>query len=298
MTGLETIAGRLSMSVPVLVLALAAVGLGSGIASGLFGVGGAFLATPLLNVLFGVPYPLAVGSSLSFTIGASASGWARHLRMRHVEPWCMGLLTVGSTVGVIGGAWLNRTLARQLGGDVSKQYELVMHGLFVAMLAVTAIMVARVQPAEPGRRSFLQRVSLRPRIRLRAAGLAGVSVPGMLLIGGSIGVATGLLGIGGGVLLVPALILAVGLTAHQAVGTSLGVVMFSAIVGTVNYGLTGGVNLWVVMSLLVGSTFGVQIGAWLCSRLRQQRLRRYFAALVLLVAATIALDIVRKLLGP
>ena len=111
---------------------------------------------------------------------------------------------------------------------------------------------------------------------------------GLFAVGILIGVMKGMMGIGGGVLLMPLLIVVVGLTPHQAVGTSLGVVVFSSIAGAVKYGLDGNVNLWVVMSLLVGSVFGVQIGAWICHRLHAAKLRRYFAILVALVGLCVA----------
>ncbi|MCK4600825.1 MAG: sulfite exporter TauE/SafE family protein, partial [Phycisphaerae bacterium] len=119
--------------------------------------------------------------------------------------------------------------------------------------------------------------------------------PGLCLLGIAIGVMTGMLGIGGGVLFVPLLVLVAGLTAHQAVGTSLGVVLFGAIAGTIKYGLDGSVNLWIVMALLVSSVFGVQLGAHICQRLHAKRLRFYFAVMVLMIAVLLASDFAVKL---
>jgi len=86
----------------------------------------------------------------------------------------------------------------------------------------------------------------------------------------------------------PLLVLAIGLSPHRAVGTSLGVVIFSSIAGTIKHGLDGNVNLWLVMSLLVSSVLGVQIGAWICHRLHASKLRRYFAILAMLTALAVA----------
>jgi uncharacterized membrane protein YfcA len=280
-----------------LVCALAGMGLGVGVLTGLFGVGGAFLVTPLLNVLFGIPYPVAVGSSLSFTIGTSASGWARHVRLRNFEPLSMLLLTLGAMVGVVFGALLNGYLKSMFGRGGSENYTLVMHGLFVAVLLLTAYMVVHGGASARGGRSVLQRAKLPPNVRLKAADLDDVSLPGIVAVGLLIGVTKGLLGIGGGVLFMPLLVVVVGLTAHQAVGTSLGVVVFSSIVGTIVYGHKGDVNLWIVMSLLVGSTVGIQIGAWLCQKLHARRLRQYFAVVVLLTAGLVAADIARRVLA-
>jgi hypothetical protein len=103
-------------------------------------------------------------------------------------------------------------------------------------------------------------------------------------------VLTGLLGVGGGVLMVPVLIAVVGLDAKKAVGCSLGVVLLAGAAGATAYGLDGHVNLWIVAALLVGTTFGVQIGAAVCDALGAGRLKQYFA---LVVAAALAIVIVK-----
>ena len=270
---------------PTLVAALAAFGLAVGILTGLFGVGGAFLVTPLLKIGFGIPYELVIGSSLSFTIGSCSSGMRRHIRLGNLEPRSMLILAATSMAGAVLGAMLNKFLNVTLGEE---GYTLTMHVLFVVILGLTAWLIARRSEAARVGKSVLQRLSLGPYIDLPAAGLARVSLPGIFAVGILIGVMKGMMGIGGGVLLMPLLIVVVGLTPHQAVGTSLGVVVFSSIAGAVKYGLDGNVNLWVVMSLLVGSVFGVQIGAWICHRLHAAKLRRYFAILVALVGLCVA----------
>ena len=270
---------------PVLLAALAGFGLLVGVLTGLFGVGGAFLITPLLNVGFGIPYQLAIGSGLCFTIGTSSSGMRRHLRLGNVELRLTLFLAVTSIVGALLGATLNRSLNLRLGHE---NYTLVMHSLFVVMLLVTAWALGRGNRQHHTGKSLLQRLPLGPRIDLPAAGLAGVGVPGICAIGMMIGILSGMMGIGGGVVIMPLLILAVGLTPHQAVGTSLGVVMCGSAAGALKYGWHGNVNLSVAMSLLVGSVFGVQIGAWICHRLHAEKLKRYFSVLVLAAACVVA----------
>jgi hypothetical protein len=120
----------------------------------------------------------------------------------------------------------------------------------------------------------------------------------LLAAGLVVGVFGGLLGIGGGVLLVPILLLVVGLSVRQAVGTSLGVVLFLSLAGAITYGAQGQASLWIVAPLLIGSALGVQAGAWLCQKLHAQKIRRAFAVLALLVAACIAADFVAKWTKP
>jgi len=278
---------------PALLGALAGLGLCVGILTGLFGVGGGFLITPLLRVALGIPYPLAIGSDLCYMIGSGASGAARHVRLRNVAPRVVGILAVTSMGGAVAGATLNRFALLTLG---EHRYTLTMHVLFVVMLTATAYLLGRGRQAERTGKSLLQRLPLPPYIDLPRARLRRVSLPGLCLVGAGIGVCTGMMGIGGGVLFMPVLVLVVGLTPHQAVGTSLGVVLFSATAGAIKYGLDGNVNLWIVLSLLAGSVFGVQIGAWVCQKLHAGRLRRWFAVLVLAVAAVLAVSVVRKLL--
>ncbi|MDY6914636.1 MAG: sulfite exporter TauE/SafE family protein [Planctomycetota bacterium] len=277
---------------PALLAALVGFGLLVGILTGLFGVGGAFLLTPLLNVGFGIPYPLAIGSGLSFTIGTSSSGMRRHIRLANFESRSMLILAGASMAGAVLGGMLNKALDVSLG---RYNYTLMMHLLFVVTLALTAWVVARNKPEHPSGKSPLQRLRLPPHIDLPTVGLKAVSVPGLCAVGVFIGIMKGMMGIGGGVLFMPLLILVVGLTPHQAVGTSLGVVVFSSIAGTIKYGLDGNVNLCLVMSLLVSSVLGVQLGAWICHRLHAGRLRRYFAVLVLLVAVAVAARMVYQL---
>ena len=276
-----------------LLCALCGLGLVIGVLTGLFGVGGAFLITPMLNVLFGIDYQIAVGSSLCFTIGAGANGLARHARLKNVEVKSMVLLGVGGICGAWLGAILNEFLKSTFG---EHDYTLVMHGLFVLVLTFTAWLIFRGSSADKHGLSLLQRVRLPPYIDLPGAELSHVSLIGMCLAGLSIGVMGGLLGIGGGVLFMPLLILVVGLGAHQAVGTSLGVVLFTSISGTIKYGLAGKVYLSIALALLVGSTIGIQVGASLCQKLPATKLRRYFSALVLLVVILLAVELARHLL--
>lgn len=277
-----------------LFLALAGFGLLVGTLTGLFGVGGGFLITPLLSVGFGMPYALVIGSSLSFTIGTASSGMSRHVRLGNFEPRCTLILAATSMVAAVLGATLNQFLNGTLG---PAQYRNMMDGLFVVLLAGVAWLVGRNRPPHRSGKSVLQRLRLPPYVDLPAARLRRVSLPGVCGVGLVVGLMTGMMGIGGGVLFMPLLVLVVGLGPHQAVGTSLGVVVFSAAAGTIKYGLDGNVNLWLVTALLASSVFGVQVGARICDRLHARGLRRYFAILVGLVAAAVGVRMAWSLLG-
>lgn len=276
------------------ITALIGLGFGVGVATGLFGVGGAFLITPMLNILLGIPYTLAAGSSLSFTIGTSGAAWSRHLRLGNVALKTMTILAGAAICGTLLGAKLHIFLKTNFGEFL---FTLIMHGMFIAILTVTAAMVWQNQNREVVTSSLLAQLPGKPRITIRAAQLANISLPGLCVLGLLIGILQGLLGIGGGVLLMPAMLLIVGLTVHQSIGTGLGVVLFGSIAGAIIYGKNGQASLWIVMPLLLGSTIGVQIGVWACHKLHAAHIKKYFAILVLLTAGVIAIDFVKKLLA-
>jgi len=282
-----------ALSGAALAAALAGLGLLVGIASGMFGVGGAFLMTPMLAAIFRIDYTLAVGSGLCCIIGTSASGLARHRRLGNVAGRTVLLLGAGSVVGVLLGDVLHDAMKAWLGANFTQ----VMHGLYIALLLTAAWLVARPVSGHVGRH-FLQRLPIGPRVDLPRANLRHVSVPGLAGIGLLAGMLAGTLGTGGGVIIVPILIVLVGLTPHLAVGTSLGVILPTAIVGVLKKGMgEGKVSLAIAMPLLVGSTIGVQIGAYICHKLHADRLRRYFAVLVLAVAAVVAARLAAELTG-
>jgi uncharacterized membrane protein YfcA len=293
MSGLEQIQGNLSG--PALLAVLAAMGLVAGIFAGLFGVGGAFLVNPLAISLLGMDESLVIGSGLSFIIGTSASGVGRHMRSHNVE--FRSAISLG--VGAMGGAALGTLLHTYLKGYLGEgPFHILILILFASLLCLTAWLVFRDSPPHTSGRALLQRLPLPPHVDLPAVGIAGVSVPGLALLGLCIGMVTGMLGVGGGVLFVPLLILAVGFTPHQAVGTSLGVVLLASMSGAVSHFVKGHVSLWIAMSLLVGSSVGIQIGVAICDRLHAKKLRRGFSLVLLMAASLLLMDVVRGKAAP
>ena len=298
MMGLDELAAYADVTGTALLAALAALGLLVGILSGLFGVGGGFLMVPLLSTLLGMDYSLAVGSGLAATIGTGTAGLARHRRLENVELRTAVALAVGSVLGVVLGDMLHQCLRSGLApaADETHRFDRVMDVIFIALLSATAWVAWRGPRAHHSGRTPLQRLALGPHIDLPQAGLKSVSLPGLCGVGLGVGVLTGLLGVGGGVLAVPVLLAVVGLSAHQAVGTSLGVVLVASIAGTVTKGLgEGQVSLLVAMALLVGSTVGVQIGAAICDHLHATKLRRYFAVLVVAVILMLAVNFILEI---
>jgi len=261
----------------VMIGSLLGVGLCIGTLAGLFGVGGGFLTVPILESLFGFNFTISVGSNLASSIGTSSVGLARHGKLGNVEPRTMLILALGSVPGALLGAEVHQWLFDMLGDS----FRQLMRGMFVVLLVSAAWLVWRGPRQTPHGKSLMQRLPIGPHVDLPRAGIKGVSLPGMIAMSLSVGLLVGLMGVGGGVLFMPLLVMVVGMSVHQAVGTSLGVVCCSTIVAVVRYGLTGQVSLWIALSILTGSAVGVQFGSWLCDRLQARRLRRYFALLVI-----------------
>ena len=278
-----------------LLAALAGLGFVVGGLTGLFGIGGGFLVTPLLIVVFRIDESLAIGSGLCAIIGTSAGGLSRHWKLRSVEPKTMLMLAGGAMSGAVLGTMLHQYLRAVLGQSGAFGFPMVVRGMLLILLPTAGYLAYRGPTRHGSGLTILQRLPVPPRVALPAAGLTGVSLPGLCMLGLGIGMLTGLLGVGGGVLYVPVLLAVVGLSAHQAVGTSLGAVLLGAMAGTAMYAMAGKVSLAIAMSLLVGSTIGVQVGVWICHRLPAGRLRKYFVVIVLLTAVLMAADMINKI---
>ena len=281
----------------------ALIGLAVGYLSGMLGVGGGFIANPLLNAVLGVPMPIVSGTSLCQISGSSLSGLLRHRRHGQfdlrIAVLVSGGVFCGEEAGIALMVWLKGLGTVSLAGGIYPLSELALRLAFLGMLLVIGALVffesggAAAGAAEPGapRRGWLARLRVPPYVA--PLGGASVSAPLVALVGVPIGLAQGLLGIGGGVLLLPMLVYVVGVSTHAAVGTSLLMVFPAAVWGCFRHGLEGNVSLSLAAALLVTSTFGSQLGAATATRLPAHRLRKYFS----LVAAAAALILAWKLAG-
>jgi len=290
--GLVAPAFERSLPSPIFYPLLVSIGFGVGVLTGLFGVGGGFLVVPLLNIAAGVPYSIAVGSSLSFIIGTGASALPGHFRRGNVEPGAVLYMALGGSLGAVFGDGLQDFLASVSGGD-EVIFTRIMHIFFVVLLLVTAQLVYRGSERRAGTLSPLQRLPLPPRTNLTRSNLARVSIPGLAGIGFFVGTLSGLMGVGGGVLFMPILLLLVGLETRHAVGTSLGVVFVSSMTGAATkiFAAAPKISLPVTMTLLLGSSLGVPLGLRIFGILRTEGIRKYFALVILAAVALILWDL-------
>jgi len=270
------------------------LGLMIGFLTGFFGVGGGFLTVPLLNIVLGVPYEIAVGSDLSFIIGTSSSGFLRQATLGKVEYKTVGCIAGGSIAGAVVGDILQDFLIFSVAGGQRSVFNSIMHSLFVALLLFTVFIILKQPGSKAGRaHTPLQRLQFGPKVDLNHDGLEQVNLFGMILIGFLVGILTGVMGIGGGVLMVPILLLLVGLPADKASGTSLGIVFLAASAGVMKKAIstTPKISLPITMSLLVASVIGVQIGIHMVQNFDTSRFRRYFALIVIGAVGLILFDL-------
>lgn len=281
------------LSVNILVI----IGLGGlvGLLSGMFGVGGGFLTTPLM-IFYGIPPAVAVASSAPQITGASVSGVLAHGRREGVDYQMGAVLVAGGAVGSLLGGFLFRLLqdVGQIDTVVNIMYVLMLGGIGIVM-ARDAIgsMLAQLRGEKPrgsARRHHPLIAMLPFRYRFYRSGLY-ISPLAPLFLGLATGIMTVLMGVGGGFILVPAMIYILGMSARVVVGTSLFQILFVTATTTMVHALTThAVDLVLTALLLVGSVTGAQIGTHLALRIKPEYLRLALAFIVLVVA-------IRMLLG-
>lgn len=287
---------------PVSAPGVAALGIGVGYVAGMFGIGGGFLMTPLLVVMFRVSLPIAVGTGLCQMVGTALVSFLRHRRLRQGEPRLDLCMIPGSLVGVGLGARTLTFLARagslHLAGRSIAWVTLTVEGCYTVMLVWVAWNYWRhgardvdvLQYLRPGP---LSRVSLGPSLDLPAARLPSISAVLVAYVGLGLGFLSGLLGIGGGVALNPILIYGYGLPIRQAVGTGILVLFVTAVVGTVVHAMLGHVHLGLAVVMLVGGTVSAQFGALATKRLSGSMIGRIHALVILAAVGAVLWDMAR-----
>lgn len=287
-------------------LALSLTGLAVGFVSGLFGVGGGFLLTPLLTTLFGVSEPTAVGTGLCQMVGAATAGQIRYARLGEGEIKLGVLMIGGGLVGVSVGAqvvqaWEHAGAITLPSGSVpavklylTSAYLVLLTGIAVWMGGGMRRAAKQETPADvlPGP---LARAPLPPFTRLPRAGF-GVSIPVAAYVGFGMGFLSGLMGIGGGVILVPLLVYGFGLPLRSASATGVVMLLATSVWGTLTHARLGHVDLPLALTLLAGSTVGAQLGAVYGGRVDGRRLRGLFVLLVGMTALLVAGKLIRLFL--
>ncbi len=278
-------------------LALLAIGLGIGILTGFFGVGGGFLVVPILNVILGINYEIAVGSSLSFIIGTSFAGLLKQHKLGNVHFRVAGYIVAGSMIGAVIGDSLQMYLLYGLAKGNEALFTVFMHSIFIVVLIGTISSMRSPLHEKTQNQPLLTKLPIPPKFHIVEWGSLGFSIPGAFITGLLIGIFTGLLGIGGGVLLVPVLLGLFGLTHAKAAGTSLAIVFATSIIAVIKKGFSEvpKVSLPLTLVLLVASVIGVQAGIYFVSKSSGASFRRYFIYVLLAAIGMIVVDLTMTL---
>jgi len=282
------------MSVNLFVLL--AMGAAVGFLSGMFGVGGGFLITPLL-IFYNIPPAIAVATGANQVIASSFSGALAHFKRGTIDFKLGTVLLAGGIFGSTFGVWVFKLL-RQMG-----QLDLFVSLLYVGLLGtVGALMLIESVNAlratrrgdttslrRPGQHNWIHKLPLK--MRFRASKLF-VSVIPVLVLGAAIGFLASIMGVGGGFIMVPAMIYLLKVPTNVVIGTSLFQIIFTSAYTTIIHSATNHtVDVVLALALMVGGVAGAQYGAKAGQKLRGEQLRALLALLVLAVAVRLALDL-------
>lgn len=267
-----------------------------GILSGIFGVGGGFLMTPLL-IMLGIPPTVAAASDSNQIVGASTSATLVHYKMGNVD-FKMGILLL---IGGVGGGTLGVQIIkvlRQVGNAdfLIKITYVLMLGLIGTYMFIESVQAMRKKAVSKSRSKRESRYSvlvsrLPWQIDFEKSGVRrSILMP--LGLGLFVGVLAAIMGVGGGFIMVPFMVYLLRMPMHVVVGTSLFQILFTCINVTIMQALTNHtVDFILAVILLAGSTLGAQVGARLSKRLKGDQLKVLLASLVLLVMFKMLFDL-------
>ncbi len=272
------------------------LGLGGmvGILSGMFGVGGGFLMTPLLFFI-GIPPAVAVATEANQIVASSFSGVLAHFKRKTVDLRMGFVLLIGGLIGAALGVVLFNYL-KALG-----QVDLLVRLSYVVFLGVigglmfieslNAIRKTAKGGAVPKRKKHNWIHKLPFKMRFRVSGLY-ISVIPPILVGLCVGVLAAIMGVGGGFIMVPAMIYLLGMPTKVVVGTSLFQIIFVTAFTTMLHATTNyTVDVVLAVLLLVGGVIGAQIGTRIGVKMKAEQLRILLALMVLAVCGKLALDL-------
>ncbi len=277
---------------------LVLIGFSVGVIGGFFGMGGAWMVTPGLNIL-GFPMAFAIGTDIAHIAGKSMISTIRHSKFGNVDYKLGIIMVIGTMGGIECGAQLVMYLERlgQVGPVVRWVYVVFL--LLIALMVFSDYAKARKkkkmgeQAGEKGVEGFtwyktLHKINIPPMVHFKTSGIyCSAWLP--IMVSFVTGVLAGFLGIGGGLLRMPALIYFIGAPTHVAVGTDLFEVMISGLYGAFTYTLKGRIELVAVFVMLTGAAIGAQIGTVATKYAKGYGIRLAFGAAVLCCMISIIL---------
>lgn len=273
-----------------------------GILSGLFGVGGGFLLVPLLNIIFNVPYNIAIGSSLLQMVGTSTASTLKHRCYGNIDYKLAGFAAMGSIAGVELGARILMRL-KSLGTIIINNSTISIMDFWISTIYIILLSLvgtfmfleskkAKKRASQGGivESLFSQKIrniNVPPFISLPTSKIENISLWNLIFLGFGVGTLSGLLGVGGGFIISPALIYLIGIPTSLAIGTGLFQIIFTSAYGAITHLLKGNIDFKLVAYILTGSIIGSQLGARIHNNLRGAHVRYYFSLLMFFAAGLI-----------
>jgi uncharacterized membrane protein YfcA len=281
----------------VSVNAFVLLGLGGlvGVLSGMFGVGGGFLMTPLLFFI-GIPPAVAVATEANQIVASSFSGVLAHVKRRNVDFKMGGVLLIGGLIGAAVGVLVFNYL-KSLGQVdlLVKLCYVIFLGVVGGLMFIESVRALRKSKRTSGSKPRKKRTwihALPLKMRFRVSGLYISAIP-PVLVGIVVGILAAIMGVGGGFVMVPAMIYLLGMPTKVVVGTSLFQIIFVTAFTTMLHATTNyTVDMVLAVLLLVGGVIGAQFGTMIGAKLRAEQLRILLALMVLLVCAKLAFDLI------
>ncbi|WP_099867883.1 sulfite exporter TauE/SafE family protein [Pararhizobium haloflavum] len=278
------------------VFVILGMGAAVGFLSGMFGIGGGFLITPLL-IFYNIPPAVAVATGANQVVASSFSGSIWHFKRGSLDLKLGTVLLVGGILGASVGIWIF-TLLRRLG-----QLDLIVSIMYVVFLSVVGGLMLwesvnsmrraakneTVALRKPGQHNWVHRLPMKMRFKKSKLYLSVIPV---IVLGFAIGVLTSIMGVGGGFIMVPAMIYLLRIPTNVVIGTSLFQIIFVTAFTTVVQATTNySVDIVLAFLLMVAGVIGAQYGVRVGQKLRGEQLRALLALLVLAVGMRLGLDL-------
>ncbi len=297
-------------------LLLILIGFCVGVLGGFFGVGGGWIVTPALNI-FGFHMAFAIGTDLANIFGQSIGAVKKHQKMGNID-WKLGSISIiTSVIGLEMGS--DVVIALEKAGDIG----IIIRWCYMFMLSVLGcymlydyFVLRKRARKDSGTASEdgdalntgsvenrskvskrLHKLNIPPMISFPSSGIEGVSLWIILLIFLFTGFMSGFMGVGGGFIIMPALVYLIGLPTAVAVGTSLITVLFSGAYGCFTYAMKGRVEVIAAFIMLIGASIGAQIGATAVRYVEGYGIRILFSLMILLAAVSVAAEQLYKITG-
>jgi len=279
------------------------IGFMVGIMGGFFGVGGGFIAGPMM-FWFGVPMNFVIGTDLAHMTGKSIAAAKKHGRLGQVDVKLGVIMVIGTVIGVEIGARIIEML--KISGDIDQTIGiayvviLLVIGFFTAWESLKAMHIANIDELHISDEVFaftrittaVRKIKLWPMIKFPVSGIEEISLWVVLSVGIIAGLLAGMLGVGGGFIRMPMLIYLIGVPTHVAIGTDLFEIIFSAGFGTLTHAVKGNVDILMALVMQTGAIMGARIGATMTQYFTGPKIRLAFSVLPILGAILVIIRLI------